>query len=291
MAGAGKKRLLIGSHIDTVIDAGMFDGPFGGIAGILAAGHFAKAGRKLPFGIDVLAFGDEEGSRFPATLASSTACAGIFNFASLDFADRDGITLADAIMRYGKSVADIPAAAFARDEASVFVELHIEQGPVLEHLGQPLGVVTSIGRADLSQRRTVRRGGHAGTVPLTLRRDAMTGATEVTLLAERMAREAKGEVLTTVGHLDISAKASNVVAGHVVLIVDIRSGSEPARAIRRALQGGDARDRRTAPPRTAGDDHARSSHHALRSKIVGPFCRGGDSGRRRAGAAGLRRRP
>ena len=266
MAGAGKKRLLIGSHIDTVIDAGMFDGPFGVIAGILAAGHFAKAGRKLPFGIDVLAFGDEEGSRFPATLASSTACAGIFNFASLDFADRDGITLADAIMRYGKSVADIPAAAFARDEAAAFVELHIEQGPVLEHLGQPLGGYGAFYRA----------------------RDAMTGATEVTLLAERMAREAKGEVLATVGHLDISAKASNVVAGHVVLIVDIRSGSEPARAIRRALQGGDARDRRTAPPRTAGET---TREVPTTPCDLGPFCRGGDSGRRRAGAAGLRRRP
>ena len=227
---AGKKRLLIGSHIDTVIDSGMFDGPFGVVAGILAVGHFAKGGRRLSFGIDVLAFGDEEGSRFPATLASSTACAGIFNFASLDFTDRDGIKLADAIKGYGKSVADIPAAAYAHEDAAAYVELHIEQGPVLEHLGQPLGVVTSIAGQTYLNVELFGEAGHAGTVPVALRRDALAAAAEVVLLAERMAREAKDEVLATVGHLDISAKASNVVAGHVVLIVDIRSGSEPARA-------------------------------------------------------------
>src|SRR5471030_172283 len=100
-AGGGKKRLLIGSHIDTVVDAGMFDGPFGVIAGILAAGHFAKAGSKLEFGIDVLAFGDEEGIRFDATLASSTACAGTFNASTLQLADSEGVTLAEAIARFG----------------------------------------------------------------------------------------------------------------------------------------------------------------------------------------------
>src|SRR3954471_9533913 len=93
----GPKRLLIGSHIDTVIDAGIYDGPFGVIAGILAVEHFARAQRRLRFGIDVLAFGDEEGSRFPATLASSSACAGVFKPENLQLADRDGVTLADAI--------------------------------------------------------------------------------------------------------------------------------------------------------------------------------------------------
>src|SRR5437763_9640454 len=90
--GQGGKRLLIGSHIDTVIDAGKYDGPFGVIAGILAAEHFVRAGQKLAFGIDVLAFGDEEGSRFPATLSSSSACAGVFKPENLALADRDGVT-------------------------------------------------------------------------------------------------------------------------------------------------------------------------------------------------------
>ena len=137
---------------------------------------------------------------------------------------------AQAITRYGKNVADIPAAAYARDEAAAYVEVHIEQGPVLEHRNQPLGVVTSIAGQTYLNVELFGEAGHAGTVPMMLRRDALAGAAEVILLAERMARETKGEVLATVGHLDITAKASNVVAGHVVLIVDIRSGSESARA-------------------------------------------------------------
>src|SRR3954452_23416512 len=128
----GPRRLLIGSHIDTVIDAGKYDGNFGVIAGILAAEHFARAGKRLPFGIDVLAFGDEEGSRFPVTLASSSACAGVFRGATLSLADRDGITLREAITAYGKEPEAIASAAYRRDEAVAYVEVHIEQGPVLE---------------------------------------------------------------------------------------------------------------------------------------------------------------
>jgi allantoate deiminase len=229
LAGAGKKCLLIGSHIDTVVDAGMFDGPFGVIAGILAAGHFAKAGRKLPFGIDVLAFGDEEGIRFDATLASSTACAGSFDMSTLQLADSEGVTLAEAITHYGKSAADIPAAAYARDVAAAYVEVHIEQGPVLEYRNQPLGVVTSIAGQTHLNVEFLGEAGHAGTVPMMLRRDALAGSAELILAAERMARDTRGEVLATVGHLNIPAAASNVIAGTVALIADIRSGSDKAR--------------------------------------------------------------
>jgi len=228
-AGNSGKRLLIGSHIDTVIEAGMFDGPFGVVAGILAAEHFAKAGRKLVFGIDVLAFGDEEGVRFPATLASSTACAGTFDSATLELADAEGVTLSEAIIRYGKRAADIPAAAYARSDAAAYVEVHIEQGPVLEYRNQALGVVTSIAGQTYLNVEFLGEAGHAGTVPMLLRRDALSGAAEAILLAERMARDTKSEVLATVGHLDIPAAASNVIAGSVALIVDIRSGSDTAR--------------------------------------------------------------
>jgi allantoate deiminase len=230
LAGVGKKRLLIGSHIDTVIEAGMFDGPFGVIAGILAAGHFAKAGRKLPFGIDVLAFGDEEGIRFDATLASSTACAGTFNMATLQLTDSEGVTLAEALARYGKNTDDIPADAYARDEAAAYVEVHIEQGPVLEYRNQPLGVVTSIAGQTHLNVEFLGEAGHAGTVPMMLRRDALAGSAELILAAERMARDTRGEVLATVGHLNIPAAASNVIAGTTALNVDIRSGSDKARS-------------------------------------------------------------
>ncbi|MDO9411852.1 MAG: allantoate amidohydrolase [Pseudolabrys sp.] len=228
-AGESKKRLLIGSHIDTVIDGGMFDGPFGVIAGILAVDHFTQAGRKLPFGIDVLAFGDEEGSRFPTTLTSSMACAGTFDNARLDMADKEGVTLRDAIVAYGKDPAALAEAAYKRGEAAAYVEVHIEQGPVLEYKKQPLGVVTSIAGQSYLNVEFLGEAGHAGTVPMMLRRDALAGGAEVILLAEKMARDTKGDVVATVGQLRIPSAASNVIAGNVALVVDIRSGSNAAR--------------------------------------------------------------
>jgi allantoate deiminase len=226
--GPGGKRLLIGSHIDTVIDAGKYDGPFGVIAGILAAEHFRE--KRLPFGIDVLAFGDEEGSRFPATLTSSSACAGIFKSEMLSLADRNGVTFADAITAYGKSPADIPASAYSRDEAAAYVEVHIEQGPVLETRYQPLGVVTAIIGQTYLNIEFLGEAGQAGTVPMALRRDALAGAAEAMLLGEAMARETKGEVVATVGRIAVSPGATNVIPADVVVIFDIRSGSETARA-------------------------------------------------------------
>jgi len=222
------RRLLIGSHIDTVIDAGKYDGPFGVIAGVLAAEHFR--GKRLPFGIDVLAFGDEEGSRFPATLSSSSACAGIFRPEMLSIADRNGVTLGDAITAYGKSPAGIPAAAYPRDEAAAYVEVHIEQGPVLETRNQALGVVTSIIGQTYLNVEFLGEAGHAGTVPMMLRRDALAGAAEAMLLGETLARETKGEVVATVGRIAVSPGATNVIPANVVAIFDIRSGSEAARA-------------------------------------------------------------
>jgi allantoate deiminase len=229
LAGGGSKRLLIGSHIDTVVEAGMFDGPFGVIAGILAAEHFARIGRPLPFGIDVLAFGDEEGVRYSATLASSSAVAGHFDFSTLELVDADGVTLAEAITRYGKDPADIAAAAYVPGIAAAYVEVHIEQGPVLEYRNQPLGVVNSIAGQTYLNVELLGEAGHAGTVPMLLRRDTLAGAAETILTAERMARETKGDVVATVGHMHIPAAASNVIAGNTALTVDIRSGSDAAR--------------------------------------------------------------
>ena len=228
LEGQGAKRLLIGSHIDTVIDAGKYDGPLGVIAGILAAEHFR--GKRLPFGIDVLAFGDEEGSRFPATLTSSSACAGIFKPEMLLLADRNGATLADAVMAYGKSPAAIASAAYTRDEAAGYVEVHIEQGPVLETRNLALGVVKAIVGQTYLNIEFSGEAGHAGTVPMLLRRDALAGAAEAILLGETFARDTKGEVVATVGRIAVSPGAGNVIPGNVVVIFDIRSGSEAARA-------------------------------------------------------------
>ncbi len=227
--GSAKQRLLIGSHIDTVIDAGQYDGPLGVIAGILAAEHFARTGADLPLGIDVLAFGDEEGSRFPATLASSLACAGAFKPETLLLKDARGIALGDALKAYGKNPADIPAAAYRRDDAAAYVEVHIEQGPVLESRNQPLGVVSSIIGQTFLLVEIFGEAGHAGTVPMLLRRDAMAGGAEAMLLAERIARDTRGEVVATVGRLTVEPGAANVIPGHVVLMIDMRSESDTAR--------------------------------------------------------------
>jgi allantoate deiminase len=227
--GSGK-RLLIGSHIDTVVDAGKYDGPFGVIAGILAAGYLARTGKPLPFGLDVLAFGDEEGSRFPSTMASSSACVGAFDAATLGLTDHNGVTFGEALTRYGKNIAEIPAAAYRPQDVAAYVEVHIEQGPVLERESEPLGVVTGIvGQSRL--RATVwGEAGHAGTVPMRLRRDALAGATEIVLLIERIAAaHARDGMVATVGHIEANPGSSNIIPGRVDFSVDLRSMSDAAR--------------------------------------------------------------
>lgn len=219
-------RLLIGSHLDSVVDAGNYDGPLGVIAGILAAGHF---GGQTPVPIDVLAFGDEEGSRFPSTLSSSSACAGVFETETLHVADRAGVTLAAALQAYGKNTADIPKAAYRPADVLGYVEVHIEQGPLLEAENQPLGVVTGI--VGQSRFRVIVTGeaGHAGTVPMRMRRDALAGAAEMTLLAERIGR-AGHEMVATVGRLEVSPGATNIIPAKVVFTVDLRCMDDAARA-------------------------------------------------------------
>ncbi|MGZ5835930.1 MAG: hydantoinase/carbamoylase family amidase, partial [Xanthobacteraceae bacterium] len=229
LAGSGPRRLLIGSHIDTVIDAGRYDGIFGVVAGILAARRFARGGRKLPFGLEVLAFGDEEGSRFSTTLSSSNAVAGAFEPARLVQRDRDGILLADAIRAFGKNPDNVPAAAVARAEAAVYVEVHIEQGPALEAAHAPLGVVTGIAGQTYLTVELAGEAGHAGTVPMGLRRDALTGAAELIQFVERVAREHRNELVATVGRLAVTPNAANVIPGNVTFTLDLRSISDATR--------------------------------------------------------------
>jgi allantoate deiminase len=197
------------------------------IAGILAVAHFSG---KPPLPIDVLAFGDEEGSRFPSTLSSSAACAGAFEQTTLTLADRNGMRFADALTAYGKNPADIPKAAYRRGEALGYVEVHIEQGPLLEAQNQPLGVVTGI--VGQSRWRVIVTGeaGHAGTVPMTMRRDALTGAAAMILMAERVAKASAGAAMVaTVGRIEASPGATNIIPGSVSFTVDLRAMNDKAR--------------------------------------------------------------
>ena len=208
-----------------MVDGGNYDGPLGVIAGILAVAHF---GGKPPLPIDVLAFGDEEGSRFPSTLSSSAACVGAFEPETLKLADRNGVTFADALKAYGKNPADIPKAAYKRGEALGYVEVHIEQGPLLEAENQPLGVVTGIVGQSRWRVTVTGEAGHAGTVPMNMRRDALAGAAEMALAAERIGR-AGDQMVATVGRIAAMPGATNIIPGQVMFTVDLRCMDDKSR--------------------------------------------------------------
>jgi len=147
-AGSGTARtLILGSHIDTVIDAGRYDGALGVVAAIVAVDTLRRSGVSLPFAVEVCAFGDEEGVRFPTTLLGSSAVAGILDPADLDRTDAAGVSVRDALAAYGGDTGAIAAACIAPEDAVGYLEVHIEQGPVLEREGLPLGVVTAIAGA------------------------------------------------------------------------------------------------------------------------------------------------
>lgn len=225
------RRLVIASHIDTVIDAGKYDGCLGVVAGIIAVEEIRRRDLAIPFGLEVIAFGDEEGVRFPTTLSSSQALAGAFDAASLDKPGRDGVSLRQALVAFGKDPAAIAAIAVDPAELLGYVELHIEQGPLLEHEGEALGVVTSI--AGQSRLRVTLGGeaGHAGTVPMRLRRDAMMAAAEACQLIEATARAADpaDALVATVGTLQLAPGAVNVIPAEARFTLDIRAARDAPR--------------------------------------------------------------
>src|SRR5450432_1215065 len=174
----GLPCLMLGSHYDTVRDAGKWDGPLGLVTAISCVTDLHRRGRRLPFAIEVTGFADEEGVRFASTLLGSRAVAGTFDESALGVKDSAGISMRDALVHFGLDPDHIGAAARARSELLGYVELHIEQGPVLEALKLPVGVVTAIAGATRLAASLIGMAGHAGTVPMALRRDALTGAAE-----------------------------------------------------------------------------------------------------------------
>ena len=219
--------LLLGSHLDTIPNSGRYDGMLGVLLAIAAVARLHASGTRLPYHLDVIGFGDEEGVRFGATLLSSRATAGNWNNDWLTLRDTDGVSLAQALESFGLA-ADLVSTASRRNENLLgYLEIHIEQGPVLEDRGIPLGVVTSIAgtRRLLVQVRGLA--GHAGTVPMNMRRDALVGAALGISLLESIARY-QG-VTATVGRINCSPGALNVIPGEVEFSVDIRSGEDARR--------------------------------------------------------------
>lgn len=232
------KAVLIGSHIDTVRDGGRYDGMLGIIAGIAVVDALHKANEHLPFALEVIAFGDEEGVRFNSTLIGSRAVAGTLDAATLQAEDRRGITLAQALSDFGLNPDGIQTAAHSPTSVLAYLEVHIEQGPVLEQENLPVGVVTSIFGATRRSYSLIGRAGHAGTVPMTLRRDALAGAAEAILAIEAAAAAHPG-VVATVGRIEAAPGAVNVIPGKAAFSLDIRAGDDALK--RRALADIDTR--------------------------------------------------
>lgn len=250
----GARALLIGSHLDTVRNAGRFDGAFGVLAGIAAMEVLDAVA--LPFAVEVLGFGDEEGVRFPVTLTGSRALAGRLDAATLaDAYDADGISFADALADFGGDAGAI--ATLARDPAGVlaYVEPHIEQGPVLERAGRRIGVVSAINGATRMRFVVLGRAGHSGTEPMAGRRDALAAAAEM-VGAIRAVGLAHASLTATVGQMSVLPGAANVVPGEVRFSLDLRAPDDTLR------------ERALAEIRQALDTIAQAHHVVCQGEIV-----------------------
>jgi N-carbamoyl-L-amino-acid hydrolase len=222
------RRLLTGSHYDTVRNAGRHDGRLGIFVPMACVRALSRAGRRLPFGIEVVGFSEEEGQRYKATFLGSGALIGQFDMRWLDQKDADGITMREAMAKAGLAPAGI--AALRRDPARYagFVEVHIEQGPVLNEIDLPLGIVTSINGSVRFVGEIVGLASHAGTTPMDRRRDAAAAAAELILYVEKRAA-AVPDLVGTVGMLEVPGGSINVVPGRCRFSLDIRATTDPVR--------------------------------------------------------------
>jgi beta-ureidopropionase / N-carbamoyl-L-amino-acid hydrolase len=222
------KTLIVGSHYDTVDNAGRFDGRLGILTALVVVEHLQHIGRRLPFHLDVMAFSEEEGGRFSAPYLGSSAIAGRFDESLLDRRDANGVSLATVLQNDGVDLATIRALARQPQTLCGYLEVHIEQGPVLLQRDVPVGVVTSI--AGTARFSVTIEGvtGHAGTVPMPMRRDAATAAAEIVLAMERRC-SAAANLVGTVGRLAVPNGLINVIAGRCELSLDIRSSDDATR--------------------------------------------------------------
>jgi allantoate deiminase len=252
------KTFLLGSHLDTVRDAGKYDGPLGVMVALACVERLHARGERLPFALEVYAFADEEGLRYHTAYLGSSGAAGSFDPAVLARADADGISLAEAIRAFGGDPDHLAESARRPDELLGYAEVHIEQGPVLEERGYPVGLVSAIqGQSRIGVTFT-GEAGHAGTVPMAMRHDALTAAAELVLATEILAKglaESDGPyaigslstssilpiaiknpapnrsqgLLATVGLLTVEPGASNVIPGRATLSLDVRHPDDKVR--------------------------------------------------------------
>ena len=226
---SGTLTLMLGSHIDTVRDAGAFDGALGVVTAIEVVKAAFQAGKCFPFAIEVIAFGDEEGVRFASTLGGAKALAGRFDSKALDEVGEDGVSRRQALLAFGCDPSRLSEEALSPDRALGYVEVHIEQGPVLEKEGLAVGVVTAIDGITRGTVDVEGVAGHAGTVPMTMRYDALAAAAEMLTAIEARA-SARSNLLATVGKIDVPGSAANTIPGRTRFTLDIRSPSDQERS-------------------------------------------------------------
>jgi allantoate deiminase len=226
----GARTLLLGSHLDTVRDAGKYDGPLGVLVALACVEQLHQNQQRLPFAIEILAFADEEGLRYHTSYLGSKAATGQFDPQILQLLDADGISMADAIRSFGGNPDPqlLCTSRWQRENLLGYCEVHIEQGPVLETLQIPLAVVSSIAGQSRFTIDMIGEAGHAGTVPMHLRRDALCAASSFVLATEEAAHSTPG-LVATVGQFTIQPGASNVIPGHVSLSLDIRHQDDTLR--------------------------------------------------------------
>jgi allantoate deiminase len=220
------KTLILGSHLDSVRDAGRFDGPLGVLLPIVALFELNSRGIELPFNVEIVGFSEEEGVRFASAYLGSEGYTGRLKAGTLALRDAAGVTVHDAIRQFSDK--PLPKARYRRSEVLGYVEVHIEQGPVLEREKLSVGVVSAIAGQSRFKITWTGKAGHAGTTPMALRRDALAGAAEFALAAERLA-QGTGGLVATVGSLTVAPGAANVIPGQVLHTLDVRHARDSVR--------------------------------------------------------------
>ncbi|CEP34343.1 MULTISPECIES: allantoate amidohydrolase [unclassified Halomonas] len=239
-AQAGEKTFIMGSHQDSVIEGGKYDGMLGVALPLLALEALKREGVTLPFGVEVVAFGDEEGVRFPTTLVGSKALAGSVTPDQLEAQDAEGISLREALIAFGCTPEDIPANAREPANTLGFLEVHIEQGPILEQRDHAVGIVTALTGIERHQVTLSGKAGHAGTTPMGIRHDALVGAAEIVLAIDSVLQNTD-ELVGVVGRLNVHPNAVNVIPALVTFTVELRSPESATRqygreAVKAALE-------------------------------------------------------
>ena len=224
--------LMIGSHYDTVINGGAYDGILGVVCALEAVRALQECGIKPQRSVDIIAFNDEEGTRFHRGFSGSLAMIGQLTEADLNNdKDRNGISQAELMLQHGFDPRQITSAKRQAEELFAYLELHIEQGPVLEAQGLAVGVVTAIAGATRLAVSLTGMAGHAGTVPMALRRDALAGAAECICAIEDFCRTDLGGLVGTVGYISARPGATNVIPGQVAFTIDVRAPTDAHRKL------------------------------------------------------------